>query len=304
MSRRSAALPLVLSAVAVVAFSVALVPAAARQEAPASAAAPAAVNRSTPEAALKAFVDAIGRADLVTAASVVEGAPTTGLNTEFATSLRDAKVRLSLADVKTYTAGDDDACVVYSLEASPLAGTGGRQYREFLILKRINGAWTVAAPAAGPIEAEQSPDGMLLTVARLLRDPEAANRANAAAKNAACLSNVKQIALAAMMYTQDYDEVFPNTPVTFKSLVMPYIKSEGVFHCPLDAPGVVAYRFNEKLAKKSLAVVEAPAETVMLYEGEKGKLNFRHDGKAVVGFADGHVKLVTPEEASKLRWTP
>ena len=34
-------------------------------------------------------------------------------------------------------------------------------------------------------------------------------RAREAARKATCLSNLKQIALAAIMYAQDYDEVFP-----------------------------------------------------------------------------------------------
>ena len=42
----------------------------------------------------------------------------------------------------------------------------------------------------------------------------------------------------------------------------------------------------------------------MIYEGANGKLVFRHDGKACIGFADGHAKLVTAEGAKKLRWTP
>jgi prepilin-type processing-associated H-X9-DG protein len=40
----------------------------------------------------------------------------------------------------------------------------------------------------------------------------------------------------------------------------------------------------------------------MLYEGKDGKLNFKHDGKAAVAFADGHAKLVTEEEAKTLIW--
>lgn len=50
--------------------------------------------------------------------------------------------------------------------------------------------------------------------------------------------------------------------------------------------------------------VPQPAATVMIYEGEHGKLNFRHDGKATVGFVDGHVKLVDAEAAKPLRWKP
>jgi len=70
------------------------------------------------------------------------------------------------------------------------------------------------------------------------------------ARAAGCLSNGKQLGLALMMYSQDYDEVFPasfaepprqncpgNTgsfPIPFDGQLMPYIKSDGLFACPGD----------------------------------------------------------------------
>jgi prepilin-type N-terminal cleavage/methylation domain-containing protein/prepilin-type processing-associated H-X9-DG protein len=89
-------------------------------------------------------------------------------------------------------------------------------------------------------------------------------RAREAARKATCLSNLKQIALAAIMYAQDYDEVLPiaastawNTahPIVPASpqptyhaaataglrskdywqladVLRPYIKSIDIFHCP------------------------------------------------------------------------
>src|SRR5437879_2050248 len=52
--------------------------------------------------------------------------------------------------------------------------------------------------------------------------------------NARCLSNAKQIALAALMYSQDYDDRFPpmkNTAQT-QNLLNPYIKNKSLFTCP------------------------------------------------------------------------
>jgi prepilin-type N-terminal cleavage/methylation domain-containing protein len=86
-------------------------------------------------------------------------------------------------------------------------------------------------------------------------------RAREAARKATCLSNLKQIALAAIMYAQDYDEVLPacnangakgsahpilpaNRYITdftglgsadywqLPDLLMPYIKSKDLFNCP------------------------------------------------------------------------
>ncbi|MFN3648934.1 MAG: type II secretion system protein [Armatimonadota bacterium] len=43
-------------------------------------------------------------------------------------------------------------------------------------------------------------------------------RAREAARKASCLSNMKQIGTAAMMYTQDYDETFPDSRQSFDAL--------------------------------------------------------------------------------------
>ncbi|HZT41413.1 MAG TPA: DUF1559 domain-containing protein [Chthonomonadaceae bacterium] len=80
-------------------------------------------------------------------------------------------------------------------------------------------------------------------------------QAREAARKTSCLSNTKQIGLATMMYTQDYDETYPcnnydvgpigvadndtgspNYVSTFTWLweIYPYIKNRQVFLCPSD----------------------------------------------------------------------
>jgi prepilin-type N-terminal cleavage/methylation domain-containing protein/prepilin-type processing-associated H-X9-DG protein len=69
-------------------------------------------------------------------------------------------------------------------------------------------------------------------------------QAREAARKAACLSNMKQIGLAAGMYATDYEEmVVPSNmgnagqSVSWPSLLQPYVKNEGVFVCPSGEPG-------------------------------------------------------------------
>ncbi len=68
-------------------------------------------------------------------------------------------------------------------------------------------------------------------------------KAREKARQASCMSNMKQIALAVLMYDQDYDEKFPHwnfrhcTDVPganggWKDVVMPYIKNLQIFACP------------------------------------------------------------------------
>src|SRR5438034_5691077 len=60
------------------------------------------------------------------------------------------------------------------------------------------------------------------------------------ARATSCVSNLKQIMLSHMMYSQDYDEVFTGTfrqypdgrRTHWGQLVIPYIKNYGIFRCP------------------------------------------------------------------------
>ena len=68
------------------------------------------------------------------------------------------------------------------------------------------------------------------------------------ARAISCLSNGKQLGMGIMMYVQDYDETYPFSTDSQDALggaslvdswpdrVSPYIKSDGVFHCPSASP--------------------------------------------------------------------
>ncbi|BCM88984.1 hypothetical protein IAD21_00826 [Abditibacteriota bacterium] len=64
-------------------------------------------------------------------------------------------------------------------------------------------------------------------------------RARENARKASCLSNMKQIGLGLMQYTQDYDEKYPqryyNVPggyMSWRNQLQPYVKSTQLFSCP------------------------------------------------------------------------
>lgn len=118
-----------------------------------------------------------------------------------------------------------------------------------------------------------------------------------------CAQNIRQLGLALIMMTGDYDDVIQSAPsqAAIRKAIAPYLKSEKMWECAGHAG--TAFSFNVKLAGKNMTTFEDPANTVLLYEGEKGNLDFRHDGRAWVCFADGHVKAVSKEEAATLLWT-
>ena len=114
-------------------------------------------------------------------------------------------------------------------------------------------------------------------------------RAREKARQASCLSNLKQLGLGLMMYVQDYDERYlgsvysqsNNAPsgTFWGNAIYPYVKNEQLFLCPTgggrggDAPMTYNnwqfpvrphYGWNTRLAFEKLAQVEKPAETVAL----------------------------------------
>ena len=72
-------------------------------------------------------------------------------------------------------------------------------------------------------------------------------RARENARRASCQSNLKQIGLGIMQYTQDYDEKFPLYNWAGSSVplghggwaynLQPYLKSEQIFQCPSESTG-------------------------------------------------------------------
>jgi len=73
-------------------------------------------------------------------------------------------------------------------------------------------------------------------------------RARENARRASCVSNVKQIMLGVMQYTQDYDELFPHAYTysggtingTWYTYTQPYLKSAQIFKCPSDSNTILA----------------------------------------------------------------
>ncbi len=102
-------------------------------------------------------------------------------------------------------------------------------------------------------------------------------RAREKARQASCLSNVKQISLAMMMYLDDYDEQFVTCDAVYRWYypLQPYVKNGQVFKCPSlkgdasnpDTDYTLSGLFAHGMA---LACFDRPAETIMVAEREKG----------------------------------
>jgi hypothetical protein len=75
-----------------------------------------------------------------------------------------------------------------------------------------------------------------------------------------------------------------------------------VFTAPSDPKGTLSYTFNANLQSVSIAAIDKPAETILLYEGKDQQPLYRYEGKAVIVFADGHDKLCTAEQVKTFEW--
>lgn len=122
-------------------------------------------------------------------------------------------------------------------------------------------------------------------------------RARESARRASCLSNLKQIGLGVMMYTQDYDELYPRSiqkneqvlPIDgindasfsgdrawyWHKIIYPYVKSVQLFRCPSSSSENVTegnYGANRNVmgyysdATQSLASIDSPASTYMIMD--------------------------------------
>ena len=102
------------------------------------------------------------------------------------------------------------------------------------------------------------------------------------ARRISCESNMKQIGLGLLQYTQDADENLPkgiSSAVWFPGIgwagaVYPFVKSQAVFHCPDDpnqasADGIftpVSYAINYRNLFYPTNTINQPADTILITE--------------------------------------
>jgi prepilin-type N-terminal cleavage/methylation domain-containing protein/prepilin-type processing-associated H-X9-DG protein len=158
------------------------------------------------------------------------------------------------------------------------------------------------------------------------------------ARQGSCQSNLRQYALATLMYVQDYDEQFPMASylgagcvATFYWAVHPYVKNANVTQCPSDpeamdqvtmfagflppcaeTPRYTGYSTNLALFTNGFApgptvglgAIPEPAASAMLYEGnvipnQVQPVQARHSGTFGVAYVDGHVRSIAATESGQ-----
>lgn len=120
---------------------------------------------------------------------------------------------------------------------------------------------------------------------------------------ASCLSNLKQVGLAMLAYSQDYDEKMPPAD-KWSTVSFPYVRNTQIYQCPA-VPGKYGYAMNYKLSRMELGKIEMPAETVGNFDStllrpnayDKGQQAGasvtwppRHDDVINYVYVDGHAE--------------
>ena len=114
-------------------------------------------------------------------------------------------------------------------------------------------------------------------------------RARENARRSSCQSNLKQIGLGWLQYSQDYDELmvpYSSNGTTsgfshnWGTALQPYLKSVQIFSCPSNSDDVVGYTYNAEIARsgnpggpRSLAALPLPSQSVMFADGQGGNPN-------------------------------
>lgn len=141
-------------------------------------------------------------------------------------------------------------------------------------------------------------------------------KAKSKAQTIMSMNNVKQLNLAALLYSSDSNDTFP-AATNWCEALQPYIGgNQKVFLRPEDQQSDIrsSYGFNAALAGRKTPSVNP--QTVLVFELQTGGWNqtggpellrhLAHPGDSVVvGFADGHSEPITSESRlSSLRWEP
>lgn len=243
--------------------------------------------QNTPEGCVRAFVDAENRQDFDRIYALVDDASAKayaeakgkGWIRQFAVP------RWKVVPLRTSQVGDR-AAVLIDLTYLPKKFTYDHQ---IVSVRRRNGVWRLQASNFGQSE--------LCKVAQFFAADQPWSKSQA---TDGPLDPIRELAYCAMDDTDKSGHFLLKADGTYDRLhrytTRPDLWKKGHWSGP-------PYSLNTRLCGQ-LRFKTDVSNTVTFYEGSHEKLDFKHNGRAVVVFIDEHSEYITPQEAKSLRWKP
>jgi len=121
-------------------------------------------------------------------------------------------------------------------------------------------------------------------------------------RQAACMSNQRQLALAIVAWTQDHNECLPKAEEVWSAVDVP----PNLLICPTAGGTENSYAYSGLVAGLPLGRAPEPATAMLTADGRNPAHLFlaekdfapRHHGRYIAGYLDGHAALVMPAAAA------
>lgn len=127
------------------------------------------------------------------------------------------------------------------------------------------------------------------------------DRAETAAREGTCMSNMRRIIMAFSAYADDHDGRLPSH-LGWPKALLPYVGSQSIYHCPNDrrptvgmpqlsplSPMMLSYAMPSTASGVRFADVKRTRSFPLLFESMYGAPCPRHGDWYLYGFADGRI---------------
>jgi prepilin-type processing-associated H-X9-DG protein len=115
------------------------------------------------------------------------------------------------------------------------------------------------------------------------------------ARHSSCMNNQRQLAVDILMHAQDHEEKLPEATDIWQTLNV----DPNILICPTKGKKVKnAYGYNNAVSGKEIESFADPAETMLTFDAWEGKPDYRHNGRLVASYVDGHIEMVWDPDRS------
>jgi len=132
------------------------------------------------------------------------------------------------------------------------------------------------------------------------------------ARQEVCLSNIRSLGLALLMYADDNQGTLPAAAVWAGDATLPYRHTDETLRCPADK-AAYSYAMNKNLSERKLEDLLQHEEVPVLFDSTQGKRNAHDSGQSwpvpprhpdgnSVAFAYGNVRCVRTKPDFRVRW--